>query len=119
MESHTGASINGNELRKGIDYDVKSGSTVVTVAPSYLNALAEGTYTLTAYFTDGYASASFQVVKEGTTVPGGGGGRQQGIGVKTGDETNVTLWIVIVAAAAAAIGIALYFRRRQGRKKER
>ena len=132
LENHARASINGNELRKGKDYDVKGGSTVVTVAPSYLDALAEGTYTFTAHFTDGYASTSFRVVKEGATVPGGdggtaapgdptapkGGGTQQGTGVKTGDETNVTLWIVIVAAAATAIGIALYFHRRQGRKKE-
>ena len=44
------------------NYTVASGSTVVTLKPSYLDTLAEGDHTVTAYYKDGgRATASFSV----------------------------------------------------------
>ena len=43
-------------------YTVASGSTIVTLKPSYLDTLAEGDHTVTAYYKDGgRATASFNV----------------------------------------------------------
>ena len=44
------------------NYTVASGSTIVTLKPSYLDTLAEGDHTVTAYYKDGgRATASFNV----------------------------------------------------------
>ena len=53
--------MNGNELERGTDYTDRSGSTIITLTESYLKTLAPGEYTMTAYFTDGYAEAKFTV----------------------------------------------------------
>lgn len=44
------------------NYEVKEGSTIITLKPQYLNSLTSGTHTLTVAYSDGEASANFTIV---------------------------------------------------------
>ena len=46
------------------NYDVKSGSTIITLKKDFLKDLAVGTHTIYVDYTDGYAAASFKVISE-------------------------------------------------------
>lgn len=48
-------------LTPGTDYDLKSGSTIITLTESYLNTLTAGEYKLVAYFENGVAFTTFTV----------------------------------------------------------
>jgi len=61
-----GLEINGETLH-GSNYSTDAGSTIITLHPSYLDTLANGTYTVRAVFTDGYAESSFTVNRGGPT----------------------------------------------------
>ena len=53
------------------DYDVRSGSTVVTLHADLLAGLGTGTHTLQAYYTDhGAARATFSIVEKQAAKPG-------------------------------------------------
>ena len=44
------------------NYTAKSGSTIITLKPAYLETLSLGKHTLRVNFTDGYATADFTVI---------------------------------------------------------
>jgi hypothetical protein len=73
-------------------YVVTSGSTVVTLAESYLQTLSNGSYDYTVYFTDGSASPVTLVVNAqgGGTGGTGGGGGTGGTGGTGGGGTDGT-----------------------------
>ena len=48
-------------------YDVKSGSTIITLKKDFLKNLSVGTHTVYVDFSDGYASGSFKVVSQNET----------------------------------------------------
>ncbi|MGN1405163.1 MAG: X2-like carbohydrate binding domain-containing protein, partial [Erysipelotrichaceae bacterium] len=45
------------------NYDVESGSTIVSLKKEYLNTLSVGTHTITIVFNDGECSANFEIQK--------------------------------------------------------
>ena len=51
-------------------YTVKEGSTIVTLQPSFLGTLKEGTYKLAIVSTTGSAETQFTIVKASTVQPG-------------------------------------------------
>ena len=90
-----GIKVDGRDVDKS-DYTSASGSTEIWLKASYLNRLSVGSHTLTAVYSDGEtASTDF-------TVKGSGSSR-------TGDHSNIMLWIVVMAAALVAVIVAAYF----------
>ena len=67
-----------------------NGTTVVELKPAFLNTLAVGTHTASVVFTDGDASANFEVHR-GSSSP------------KTGDENNMGLWVAVMVLSGAAV----------------
>lgn len=64
------------------NYDLREGSTIVTLKPEYLATLPTGKHTLNINFTTGMASAEFTIE---AVEP-----------AKTGDKISVGLWIVLM-----------------------
>ena len=93
MDHFLRAELDGNELSPE-NYIVEFGSLRITLKPSYLETLAEGTHTLRAVFDDGEAEITFQILKQSNTP-------------STGDQNQPTLWIslMILALLVAAITI--------------
>ena len=50
-----------DKLTEGTDYEVASGSTIVTIYSSYLDTLEDGNYTITFNFIDGVATTSISI----------------------------------------------------------
>lgn len=58
-------------LSQGRDYTVRSGSTIVTLSPTFIMSLSEGAHRISVVSTGGTASAGFSVI-EGTSSEGSG-----------------------------------------------
>ena len=83
--------VDGKEL-KDTDYDIKSGSTILTLKSSFLDTLSAGKHQICLEFNNGTIEAYFTVkVKETTTVP------------ETGEQTNLYLWAMFAIASSASI----------------
>lgn len=83
--------VDGKEL-KDTNYDIKSGSTILTLKSSFLDTLSAGKHQICLEFNNGTIEAYFTVkVKETTTVP------------ETGEQTNLYLWAMLVIASSASI----------------
>ena len=83
--------VDGKEL-KDTNYDIKSGSTIVTLKSSFLDTLSAGKHQICLEFNNGTIEAYFTVkVKETTTVP------------ETGEQTNLYLWAMLAIASSASI----------------
>jgi len=67
ISAFTGLEVNG-ELLHGSNYSTNAGSTIITLYPSYLDTLDNGTYTVRALFTEGYAEGSFTVNRQDNAV---------------------------------------------------
>jgi len=73
-------SVNGRTLTQNIQYDVRSGSTVVTLYSEYLNTLPAGEHTWETFFTDGERVRRWFVLTAYAYQPSGGTGGIDGIG---------------------------------------
>ena len=62
-----GLEVNGQTLHAS-NYSTNAGSTIITLHPSYLDTLDNGTYPVRAVFTDGYAEGSFTVNRQSSMV---------------------------------------------------
>jgi len=67
ISAFTGLEVNGQTLH-GSNYTTNAGSTIITLHPSYLDTLDNGTYAVRAVFMDGYAESSFTVNVQDYTV---------------------------------------------------
>lgn len=88
---------------------LEKGSVIVTLYKEFLKTLPEGRYTLTVEFNDAGGAVStgdlqFAVPKQQEPKPTATGGGS----AKTGDESNMALWIVLVCVA----GFAVYRKRK-------
>ncbi|MEG0574307.1 MAG: hypothetical protein RR469_05205 [Erysipelotrichaceae bacterium] len=63
--------IDGNETNKS-NYELKSGSTIVTLKKSYLSTLTEGSHTLEIVSKNGSAKTNFTIVKNKVEAPNTG-----------------------------------------------
>ena len=88
-------------------YTAVSGSTVITLKNDYLDTLSAGKHTLTVVYNDGECSTEFEI----KAAPGGGettpANPSEGNtdSPKTGDTSNLTLWIVLLlVSGGAAVG---------------
>lgn len=103
-----------------------SDSSVITVENGKLTAKKAGTATITAKVGDKTAACTI-TVKDATSAVDGqvnGSGHSTGAngnetvsnGVKTGDQSNVVLYFVLIMAGAAAIVTASVRRNRRGNR---
>ena len=92
--------IDGNEVNPS-NYTVKEGSTVITLKSSYVDTLRPGTHTYSIVSTSSTKSGTFIVSNR----------------VRTGDESHIGLWIVLLFAAAIAIAIVLFTFRKMKQKE--
>lgn len=119
--------LDGREL-KADEFTASKGSLNVVLSPELMNSLSTGKHTLTAEFTDGSATAEFTVAAAGTSSGNGESGNvQPGNGgkttvqtvktektvnaVRTGDETSLGLYAVVLMIAAG-LALVLCFRRK-------
>lgn len=119
--------LDGREL-KADEFTASKGSLNVVLSPELMNSLSTGKHTLTAEFTDGSATAEFTVAAAGTSGGNGESGNvQPGNGgkttvqtvktektvnaVRTGDETSLGLYAVVLMIAAG-LALVLCFRRK-------
>lgn len=79
-------------------YDVKAGSTIITLKASYLETLAAGEHSITVVYTDGETSGTFDVQAKSTTPA-------------TGDNSHLMLWFSLMIVSCAAILILLNCKR--------
>ena len=85
--------VNGQTLH-GSNYSTNAGSTIITLHPSYLDTLDNGTYVVRAVFTDGYADGSFIVNVQDNVV--------SVTGIKL-DKTKLTLAVGKNATLTATV----------------
>lgn len=97
----TGVEIDGSALNAE-DYTVSSGSTVLTLKPDYLNALAAGEHTITILYADGDAAGTFTVEERSAGA------------TKTGDNSHMMAWTMLMLIMGGAV-LTLDFRRRNKR----
>ena len=93
-------------MGKAVDaanYTVKSGSTIISLKPEYLNTLSVGKHTLTVIYTDGETSGEFEILKDTETPT-----------PDTGDSSSMVLWITLMFIAVCGLSGAMVY----GRKKK-
>lgn len=102
VEKFMGIEVDGKAV-DAASYTVKSGSTIISLKPEYLNTLSVGKHTLTVIYTDGEVSGEFEILKDTETPT-----------PDTGDNNNMALWITLMFIAACGLtGVMAY-----GRKKK-
>ena len=106
----TGVRIDGQTLVNGTDYTAAAGSTVITLKSAKLQTLSTGVHTVRIDFDDGYAVTDLTVKASSGGGSGGNNGSSGSSGnssPKTGDESQVGLWIMVMAASGFGLfGIA-------------
>lgn len=92
-----GVKVDGKDLAAK-HYEVKAGSTIITLKASYLETLAAGEHSITVVYTDGETSGTFTVQAKSTTPA-------------TGDNSHLMLWFSLMIVSCAAILILLNYKR--------
>lgn len=86
-------------------YDIKTGSTIITLKASYLETLVAGEHSITVVYTDGETSGTFNVQAKSTTPA-------------TGDNSNMFLWIAFLfISGGAVITLTVVDRKRKEARK--
>lgn len=96
--------VDGKDLAAS-DYEVKEGNTIVILKASYLETLSVGKHTLAIVSDTGTATTEFIIqaatAVDDTQLP------------KTGDHSNIALWIVVMLASGAGLTATAIYRRRR------
>lgn len=125
----TGIKVDGVQIGKD-NYDVKSGSTIVTLKSSYLNTLAAGTHNLEMLWTDGSASTTFAIqasvnqnpdnknqetATASNTQPATQTNTKQTTdkSPKTGDYNNPLVWAAWLIVSEIIIAGTVYYRKKK------
>lgn len=100
--------VDGKEL-KDTDYDIKSGSTILTLKPSFLDTLSAGKHKIRFEFNTGSVEAYFTVKdKENSS---------QTESANTGVQNKYGLWIVLLLVAAGGLAVfGILSKRRKNHK---
>lgn len=100
--------VDGKEL-KDTDYDIKSGSTILTLKPSFLDTLSAGKHKIRFEFNTGSVEVYFTVKdKENSS---------QTESANTGVQNKYGLWIVLLLVAAGGLaGFGILSKRRKNHK---
>lgn len=124
-----GIKVDGVQIGKD-NYDVKSGSTIVTLKSSYLNTLTAGTHNLEMLWTDGSASTTFTIqasvnqnpdnknqetATASNTQPATQNNTKQTTdkSPKTGDYNNPLVWAAWLIVSEIIIAGTVYYRKKK------
>lgn len=124
-----GIKVDGVQIGKD-NYDVKSGSTIVTLKSSYLNTLTAGTHNLEMLWTDGSASTTFTIqasvnqnpdnknqetATASNTQPAAQTNTKQTTdkSPKTGDYNNPLVWAAWLIVSEIIIAGTVYYRKKK------
>lgn len=100
--------VDGKEL-KDTDYDIKSGSTILTLKPSFLDTLSAGKHKIRFEFNTGSVEAYFTVKDKENSI--------QTESANTGVQNKYGLWIVLLLVAAGGLaGFGILSKRRKNHK---
>lgn len=115
------------------NYDKSAGSTIIKLKSSYLATLAVGSHTLEIVWSDGTGTTPFSVkeeqaelrdektitdVKDTTTITEGTTSKaisNDSNSVKTGDETNIMLWLVALSLSACMFTSLVVIKRHKNK----
>ena len=87
-----GVKVDQQELDPSM-YEVRSGSTIITLKPSYLESLSSGKHEIRMEFKSGTVQTYFTIKKgSDSQTP------------ETGQQTNLYMWIGLLAASALVLG---------------
>lgn len=87
-----GVKVDQQELDPSM-YEVRSGSTIITLKPSYLESLSSGKHEIRMEFKSGTIQTYFTIKKgSDSQTP------------ETGQQTNLYMWIGLLAASALVLG---------------
>ena len=101
--------VDGRDL-DGIHYEVREGSTIVTLKASYLETLAVGKHTLAIVSATGTAATEFTIQAAQTdTTPQ----KTDSTTPKTGDDSSLLLGVGMLVVAGSALGALVYTRKRK------
>ncbi len=92
-----GVEVDDKPLTEGEEYTVEFKSVHITLLPAYLNTLSVGTHTLTVKYDDANDVDIPFVIQKAAPTPG----------PNTGDATNYTVWIILMAVTLAVIIAAI------------
>ncbi len=98
--------VDGKDLEPS-NYDVKEGSTIVTLKASYLETLTVGKHTLAIFSDTGTAETEFTIKaavaadKVDTNAP------------QTGDSSNMALWIALLFVSSGILSALTYTKKKQ------
>lgn len=93
------------------NYELKEGSTIVTLKASYLETLSAGNHTLAIVSDTGTATTTFTIKTAPVT-------NDEPQSPQTSDDSNITLWITVLLAAGAVLaGTILYSRKKKYNKE--
>ena len=100
--------IDGKDL-DAVNYEVKEGSTIVTLKATYLETLSVGKHTLAVISDTGTATTEF-------TVKAASGNDNNKQPPQTGDEVQILIWIAFMLAGSALAGTVLYIQKKKYRR---
>ena len=84
-----GIKVDGQDVDKA-NYEVKAGSTIITLKSSYLDTLAVGEHTISVVYTDGSTDGTFNVHAKANSPA-------------TGDNSHMFLWIALLFISGGAV----------------
>lgn len=100
--------IDGKDL-DAVNYEVKEGSTIVTLKATYLETLSVGKHTLAVISDTGTATTEFTV----KAVSGNDNNKQP---PQTGDEVQILIWFAFMLTGSALAGTVLYIQKKKYRR---
>lgn len=130
FEYFTGISVDGNAVDEA-NYTAESGSVIIKLKPEYLETLAVGKHTLTAYFADAEEGVTVGFTIKEKSNNGGNNDNNGGSSKKakdttsskqtkkapnTGDESNMAIWLLIMLICAVIVGVNIIKRRAYNKK---
>ncbi len=117
----TGIEIDGAAL-SAENYTVKSGSTVITLKPDYLNTLTVDEHAISVLYNDGEAAGTFIIAEKptepaDTSKPTEKPTDENSTSVQTGDDFHIAPWIMMILISGGAV-LTLSVRRRKQKRHE-
>ncbi len=88
------------------NYEVKEGSTVITLKPSYLETLSVGKHTLAIASNTGTATTEVSIKAASTTA-------NVTQSAETSDNSNIALWVAVLLVAGAGLTTIVIYRRKR------
>ena len=104
----TGVEIDGTAV-SAENYTAKSGSTVITLKPDYLNTLTAEEHAITVLYTDGEAAGVFTIAERPN---------DDAVSPETGDDLQMIPWIILMLiSGGAGLTLGIGHRSKKGTSK--